>query len=1184
MTHITEEDKQRLVDHLMQRVMVGISGRDGRDLVDVLPSRAIFAGVLQPVRASETQAARSGVSVSDAPVGTSLGVDLRIKCETPTGAVKLRLCARWSTYYPIFPAYAEAKKANSILSGVEEDTSQTNADAAEGEETAEVESSNEDKSQVTNSGAVVLPRKWRRANSAPTEVIVEVPMERSASFEDVGRTEIQNAIASLAATINADPELWRYLGEASERSRTLGDLSVLGTEESYRKALTNARQPASLPPWSAKLFVESTPEAEEPGIVRVRVLFANTTPEGTDIPDPGLEQRQLFDSGLTIEIEGGKLVPFNFWLAPKDYRSDPKLPAKGVNCTAFWDEQNQLLRTETLPVFRQPLYRTREVLEVRFEQLDSDSLLDELEKVSGEMQKYLQEWDDFLRITASSMFKPKEIEACRKDRNEFQLEVERFSLGIEILRRDSRIHQAFRMMNRVFARLATKSGGKVRAWRLFQIGFIVSQLPALAVRELASSDNSDYARSLRSALDEVAILWFPTGGGKTEAYLGLIAAALLYDRLRGKNRGVCAWMRFPLRMLSLQQMERLVRVIAALNQLRAEESAIGAGDPFAVGYFVGDSNTPNSLSEDDMRKYEQSKNLREEVRLLRKCPFCSSPVEIKPLRHTWRLAHVCSNATCFSNISSALGQYKGSLPVCIVDNEIYRYLPCVLVGTVDKLAIIARNRYFAHLVRGAKQRCAKHGYTSYDECIERWSGCKSSKKDLEKLAAIDDPGISLLIQDELHLLRAELGVFNGHYEGLLRYLGDRAHLRPKVLAATATIESYDTQAFHIYLSQSRRYPQPAWRQGESFYATSQPPRHRRSYVGVLGHTRGIEEPALRAIELYQWEIRRLFATPRSAAAIMQREDAHDELILDALRLYDLTLCYVNRKSTGGSIIDKLIQVERKMEADGLGTLKAQLLTGDQTIDEIGAALDRIEAERLETGNPRLSVVAATNLISHGVDLERINMMLVCGMPSHYAEYVQSSSRAARSHPGLVFVCFKARDPRETSQYEFFTGMHEHMDRLIEAVAVNRFASFAPRKTVPGLIAGVLLCDITPDLYGTQITKPLDHIPTLQIALGRAAAPQKGTQANCVSENYIRDAITRIIGVDTVRPPASKSQIENLRKRVDEVVDDQMGAIGRTIESQLKVVLDPITSFRDVDEGIDFGSIDSAGFVTRLRSR
>jgi hypothetical protein len=1190
MTAITEEDKQRLTEYLTGRVVNGISGRDGRDLVDLVPSRSIFAGVLQPPRSSEIQAAQSGVSNRDAPAGTALGLDFRLKAETEIGAIRLRISPHWSLYYPVFPSYEEARKANELLIGSEVVAAQSGdvptleSEVDEAGEANGSEATGDTTAVASTSGSVILPRKWRRSDLRPGTVSIELYCDRPVSLDEIGRSEIDEALQSAAATISGDPLLWRHLADPKERSRTLGDASVLRDQESYSRALAVPINRVSLPPWSVRVLVEAVPEPDEPGVLRVRILLANNTSEGEDIPDSGLEQRSLFDAGLEIEVEGGQLIPFNFWLAPKDYRSDPKLPAKGINCTAVWDPPNRMLRTETLPVFRQPFYRTREVLEVKFEQLSGDTVVDEVERLTREMKSYLNEWDDFLASEAQSTFDSSEISACKSDRDEFSLEIERFELGLETLRRDPRLLRAFRLMNDVFARLAAKSGGKVRAWRLFQVGFIVSQLPALAVRELKSTDDDDYSRAIRTALDEVAILWFPTGGGKTEAYLGLIAVALLYDRLRGKTRGVCAWMRFPLRMLSLQQMERLARVIAALNELRAEEPSVNIGDPFAIGYYVGDANTPNSLSEDDMRRYEQSKGLREEVRLLRKCPFCGNHVDIKPLRRNWRLAHVCSNASCFSNTSSTLGEYAGTLPVCIVDNEIYRYLPSVLVGTVDKLAIIARNRYFAHLVRGVKQRCAKHGYTSYGECIERWSGCKASGKELLQLAPLSDPGISLLIQDELHLLRAELGVFNGHYEGLLRYLGERAHLRPKVLAATATIEAYDLQAFHIYLSRARRYPQPAWRQGESFYATSKPEKYRRCYIGILGHTRGIEEAALRALELYQREVRRFLAEPRAAAAVMQRTDADDDLILDTLRLYDLSVCYVNRKSTGGSIVDKLVQVERHFESENLGSLKAQLLTGDQTIDEIGAALDRIEAERSDTGNPRLSAVVATNLISHGVDLERINMMVVCGMPSHYAEYVQSSSRAARSHPGLVFVCFKARDPRETSQYEFFPAMHEHMDRLIEAVAVNRFASFAPKKTVPGLIAGVLLCDITPDLYGTQITKPLDHVPTLQIALGRAPAPKKGTLSNCVSVDYIREAVIKIIGVDVVRPPAMPSQVENLRVRIEEVFDDQMGAIGRTLESQLKAVLNPITSFRDVDEGIDFGSIDSANFVTRLRAR
>lgn len=1185
MQSIAEQDKLRLVDHVMDTVRLQLSGRDGKDLLETIPSRAIFAGVLQAPRASEALAASNR---GDAPAGTALGIDFRIRPSHLDQPVTLKVLPRWSVYYPVFPTYQETLSTNDSIREPSNNSGETSDQTSEDSE----ESDSLDQSTPTEdatppaiiSGVVLLPRKWRRHNIEPSVASIQLGVKQTFSLAEMAQPELDRATNDARQTILSDPALRRHLGEPSSRERTLGSTATLKDRSAYENALAAATTPVSLPAWSAKILIDVASEPDDANVFRVRILLANATPEVADVPDPGLEERSFFDALLSVEVSGAEVLPFDFWLAPRDYRSDPKLPAKGINCAAFVDSERKILRTETLPTFRQPLYRTRETLEVRFDQMDVDDPAGALAPLATQMTDYLQDWQAFLTQSAPTKLSSDGMKACQADRDAFKAEIEQFQLGVETLRRDARLRKAFAFMNRVFARLASKSGGRVRAWRLFQIGFMVSQLPSLAVRELRPEISDSYADTLRSKLDEVAVLWFPTGGGKTEAYLGLIAVALLYDRLRGKTRGVCAWMRFPLRMLSLQQMERLARVIAALDEFREEEPSIATGDPFAIGYYVGDANTPNSLSDEDMKRYEHNKGLREEVRLLRKCPFCGAAIEIKPLRQSWRLAHVCSNASCFSNTSSTLGRYKGSLPLCIVDNEIYRYLPAVLVGTVDKLAIIARSRYFAHLVRGTRQECKVHGYTSYDECVEKFSGCKATRKHLTQLSPLPDPGLSLLIQDELHLLRAELGVFNGHYEGLLQYLGGRAYLKPKVLAATATIEAYDIQAFHVYMSRARRYPQPSWQQGESFYATSKPESHRRIYLGVLGHTRGIEEPAVRIIALYQREIRRLMANPAEAAAIMDKPDLSAEAVLDLLRLYDLSLCYVNRKSTGGSIVDKLSQVERHFETDKLGSLKSQLLTGDQNIDEIGAALDRIENERADTGAPRLNAVIATNLISHGVDLERINMMTVCGMPSHYAEYVQASSRAARSHPGIVFVCFKARDPRETSQFEFFHAMHFHMERLIEPVAVNRFASFAPRKTVPGLIAGLLLSDLTPDLYGTQVAKPLDHVPTLQIALGRAPAPRQGTQANSVSEDYLRQAVIRIIGVDEVRPPASASQVRNLKSRVNEVFDEQMASIGRSMETQLKAVLNPITSFRDVDEGIDFGSIDSASFVTRLRAR
>lgn len=894
----------------------------------------------------------------------------------------------------------------------------------------------------------------------------------------------------------------------------------------------------------------------------------------------------MFDAKFEVEIEGGSLQPFDFLLAPKDYRSKPQMAARGINCTVKHSTEFPCcLQTEALPVFKQPYYRTKDQVEVPFPNLAAGDPSTELEKVIVEMYAYLELWDRFLADGKPKTWSQAEIDACTKDRAEFSKEIDGFKLGVETLKRDAKLAEAFRLMNQAFVKISQASGGRIKAWRLFQIGFIVSQLPCLAVREMNPDVNDDYARALRKLLDEVGVLWFPTGGGKTESYLGLIATALAYDRLRGKTSGVCAWMRFPLRMLSLQQLERLAKVIAALNVLRSETPAIAKGDPFAIGYFVGDAVTPNSISKDKANDLEKEKDSRDHYRLLRKCPYCGSPVEIKMLRDTWRLAHVCGNPKCFSNTSESMGVYKGALPLCIVDNEIYRYLPSVLVGTVDKLAIVSRSKYFAQIVRGAKQKCPTHGYTSYNGCVEQssWSAeCKMTKSKLLAVAPIKDPGPSLLIQDELHLLRADLGVFNGHYEGLLKHLGEKAYMRPKVLAATATIEAYDVHTFHVYLAKSRRYPQPAWEAGESFYATSKPLRHRRFYLGILNHSKGIEDSAIRVVTLYIQAVRRLQGDPAKAAEVLGIPGMSVAEVQEVLRLYDLSLCYVNRKATGGSLSEKMQYVDRVLGRDGLGTVNSRVLTGDNPPDSVGETLETIERERNATPEKRLDVVIATSLISHGVDLERINMMTVCGMPSHYAEYVQATSRAARSHPGVVFVCFKSRDPREHSQFEFFTEMHEHMERLIEPVAVNRFASFAPQKTVPGLMAGLLLCDYTPGLFGISVGQTLDHIPTLKIALGFTPATTT-TKSQCINKDELKATIKKIIGVDMVHPPASESQVKNVQKRVEEVFDDIMGKIGRTNESKLTEVIKTITSFRDVDEGVEFGSKDGIE-INQLRAK
>jgi hypothetical protein len=311
--------------------------------------------------------------------------------------------------------------------------------------------------------------------------------------------------------------------------------------------------------------------------------------------------------------------------------------------------------------------------------------------------------------------------------------------------------------------------------------------------------------------------------------------------------------------------------------------------------------------------------------------------------------------------------------------------------------------------------------------------------------------------------------------------------------------------------------------------------------------------------------------------------ASDDEIQQVLRLYDFSVFYVNKKAVGGNLIDRLGAVEQAFGLDALGTVGRDLLTGDQGLDYVGEVLERIEKERNDTGKTRLNALAATSLISHGVDLDRINMMVIAGMPSHYAEYVQSSSRTARSSPGFAFVCFGAKDPRETSQYELFQPMHEHLDRLIEPVAINRFAVNAPEKTIPGILTALLLCEITPQLYGKDIAKMLNDTATLKAALGLGAAPQAGTRVGCVDKEELRKAILKIIGVNVSSSYVTKEELLNLSKRINDVYDELLGAIGRELKSKLGDILHPISSLRDVDEMIEFSSNDSSGLVTKLRA-
>lgn len=1218
------------VNHLFTCIKDELTGRDVVEMVGEGPRDRFHAGVLLPL-APELPVTKLGEgenvfnsfldgdktdhqqnTLSKFASESTMSMDFQVSIPEDTDKFVLRIKPSFSVYYAVFPTRAEAQVSQitnqpddfeeDIVSNIDDDPTTDPADQEVEPDINILKNINDQeipyptfepsiqsikKAEETQLETIILPRKFRKRQVIfpPVEITIN-PQNLTSPLEI--RDSINFVMADLREEILAeDTGLWRHLGKPTDSYREIRGINILSSDEAYNTALQHApKGDVVLPIWRAYLAVSGqqtllNSSVDKGQVLRMNVALVNVTP---DIPKSEkrraqLEEGALFDCGFSVEVEDCKLVPFEFQGAPKDYRYDRSFAAIGSNCIALLDEKDskQCLYTDTVPLYSQPWYRTRNNFPVTFASLDDSATSDTLSKldeVGHNMDLYLAEWDVYLKTEAPMELDAEQIKVCSRDKLNFSTEVASFKLGVESLRKDRNLLRAFQLMNRVFRENGQERKPPIESWRLFQLAFMVIQLPTLAAREHDLRDTDEYSKGLKIALERVDVLWFPTGGGKTEAYLGLITTALFYDRLRGKSRGVSAWMRFPLRMLSLQQLERLSRVLARAEIIRSTEHDLNSvgGDPFAIGYYVGSNNTPNRIVEGDLPKGSNAEKQWERLQIIRYCPFCNNAVGVTFNKTQWRLIHFCHNPQCYSNTAQSLREFRGSLPIFVVDNEIYRYRPSVLVGTVDKLAVLGFQKHFAHIISGVTQRCPSHGYASFGQCIESGSGpCKVALKDFDRLQPEKDPMPAFLIQDELHLLKEELGTFNAHYEGFLQYISDKQHQKPsKILAATATIEAYETQIYHLYLKNANRFPQPGWRAGESFYATSTPTVYRRLYGGILTHQRNPESATLKTLEIYNRKIQSMQDQPKVALEELGFNNITEDDFLDFLRLYDLSLTYVNRKAAGGNIAYGLSEIVSPHLAH---RLSVSMLTGDNTMIEVGQTIEQIERERHEGEGTRLDVLIATSLISHGVDLERINFLSVVGMPSKYAEYIQASSRAARNHVGLVMVCFKRSDLRERSQYHYFLPNHRYLDRLVEPVSINRYSSFAAQRTVPGLLVGLLLSHYSRTLYATrQIKKPLDNMHELH----------KMINSGYISMEQLNDDLQHIIGVQY--PKLNELQRRYTIESISKALQENWDQIQRSFDSRLGDAIHPMLSFRDVDETLDFIADGPAGaFVDRIRS-
>lgn len=666
----------------------------------------------------------------------------------------------------------------------------------------------------------------------------------------------------------------------------------------------------------------------------------------------------------------------------------------------------------------------------------------------------------------------------------------RIEEGIALLERNDDALEAFRFANEVMALQRIRSiysekrrrGESVelgrlevadnRSWRPFQLGFLLLSLPGI----------SDPLHPLRSGDDSAVadLLWFPTGGGKTEAYFGVAAYTMAWRRLQGEvagydgHHGLAVLMRYTLRLLTVQQFQRASALICAMETLR--RTRVEAGDvrwghePLRLGLWVGQKTTPNRTEDSaaavaDARRNSWGSGVATPLQL-KNCPWCGSElqagrdIDVQTFKSGGcRTLQFCSDPDGACDFSRRLSPEEG-IPIVVVDEEIYRRIPSMLISTVDKFAQMPWRGEVQTLFGRVSGRCQRHGFISPDG---EDSGKHRKRGALPATDPQDWPMLrppDLVIQDEMHLISGPLGSMVGLYETAVDELCswelEGRTVRPKVIASTATIRRAHEQMHAVFARDVQVFPAHGLTIGDDFFSKERQiteERPGRRYLGVCAPGKA------RAAVLI-----RVYTALLTAAKSLH--DRHGEAADPWMTLVG----YFNSlKELGGmrrlvedDVGTRTFRIERtELPRPGLANRTLRIteeLTSRKRSDEISDILDWMEIPYVaqpEEGERRaIDVVLATNMFSVGVDVRRLGLMAVNGQPKTTAEYIQATSRVGRHFPGLVVSVLNWARPRDLSHYETFEHYHDTFYKHVEAQSVTPFAPRAVDRGLTGLLVSL----------------------------------------------------------------------------------------------------------------------------------
>ena len=619
-----------------------------------------------------------------------------------------------------------------------------------------------------------------------------------------------------------------------------------------------------------------------------------------------------------------------------------------------------------------------------------------------------------------------------------------------------------------------------RSWRPFQIAFVLQCIPSL-------TDPGHRERSQQGALAD--LLFFPTGGGKTEAYLGLVAYTLATRRMQGVigegdeavdgRDGVAVLMRYTLRLLTAQQFQRAATLMAAAELLRQDRSLTDqryAGVPFRLGLWVGGTVSPNSAKDaerfvEDAKVWGYTRGQASPLQLT-ECPWCGREIDPRnDIRCDTGLRRVLvfcgDHKEC--KFTERYSQGEG-IPVVTVDEEIYRLVPSFVIATIDKLAQLPWNGAPSTLFGRVDSRCERHGYRNSDldaSHHSHWPERDSHQALDHHLAAktveagpLRPP--DLILQDEMHLVTGTLGTMAGLYETAVdqlatwTYNGER--VRPKIVASTATIRRARQQTWTVFWRDLRVFPPPVLDVRRSFFAEQvapAPSQPGRLYLGVCAHGERLKQVELR-----------VFASLMAAAQAIWEELGDDALAADP---WMTTVGYFSsvrelagmRRMAEDELRTKLRRARFTPGLANRTNIDLQELTSRVSSGDIKDILRGLfvthDPNRGPDDDPPIDLLLATNMISVGVDVPRFASMVVVGQPKATAEYIQATSRVGRDRrgPGLIITLYNWARPRDLSHYETFEHYHATFYRHVESLSVTPFSERALDKGLTGVLVSTI---------------------------------------------------------------------------------------------------------------------------------